>query len=54
MIFAIFFVSLVVFVQTVAYARYEIQNNQNKIGGIFLLLLSIFILIAPTVLFYIH
>lgn len=54
MIFALFLACIWVFIKTVAYARYELITNNNKIGGITILLISIFILIAPSILFYLR
>lgn len=46
----IFLISLVIFADSICYAIYEIKNNQNKFGGICIIVLSIVSLVMPTVM----
>ncbi len=50
MLIFIFILSLYISIKTFFYALYEIKEKNNTAGGIFIVLLSIVSLIAPTVL----
>lgn len=45
--------SLFVFYKTVIYGIFEIKNNNNKFGGIFIFIIAIISLIYPNVMVYI-
>lgn len=46
----IFLISLLVFIKSISYAIFEIKNNNNRIGGISVIVISIVSLILPTVM----
>ena len=46
----IFLISLIIFFNSIGYAIYEIKNNNNKIAGISVIVVSITSLILPTVM----
>lgn len=50
----IFLISLIIFADAISYAIYEIKNNQNKFGGICIIVLSVVALIFPTVMIVIR
>lgn len=54
MIIIILFFSIFVFFKTVSYGLYEIKNNQNIFGGIFVIILATIILFLPTYMVYIR
>lgn len=46
----IFLISLIVFIKSIAYSIFEIKNNNNRVGGISVIIISIVSLILPTVM----
>ena len=52
MIIIVLFFSIFVFFKTVSYGLYEIKNNQNNYGGIFVIEQATIILLLPTYMVY--
>lgn len=46
----IFLISLIIFCDSIGYAVYEINNNNNKIAGISVIAISVISLILPTIM----
>lgn len=46
----IFLISLIIFGESLGYAIYEIKNNNNRIGGASVIVISIISLILPTIM----
>ena len=49
MLVIIILLSLYIFLRLFIYGIYEIKENQNKVAGISMIIISIFCLIAPAV-----
>lgn len=54
MIVLVFLFSLFIFFKTVSYGLYEIKTNNNKFGGIIIIIISIVILFLPSYMLYIR
>lgn len=54
MIFVIAVASIFIVFQGISYSIYEIKNNNNKLAGICMIILSFIALITPSILFYIR
>lgn len=54
MIVLIFLFSLFIFFKTISYGLYEIKTNNNKFGGIIIIIISIVILFLPSYMLYIR
>ena len=49
MFFIVVILSIYAFVNTLGYAIYEYKDNNNKIGGIIISIISLISLIGPTI-----
>lgn len=45
--------TIIVFIKTLSYGIYELNNNNNKLGGFTVITFSIFSLIIPNLVIYI-
>lgn len=50
MLILIILLSIYIFLRLFVYGIYEIRENQNKVAGISMMIISVICLIAPTVL----
>ena len=46
----ILLLSIFIFLKTIGYGFFELKKNNNRIGGIIIIILSFFSLIMPTVI----
>lgn len=49
MFFLILLLSIWVFIKTISYGIFELKNNNNKLGGIVVIVIAFISLIAPNV-----
>ena len=50
----IFILSIVIGIKTISYGMYEINENKNKFGGIFVISLAAISIILPNLIVYIN
>lgn len=46
--------SIIIFIRTLSYAIYEIEKNNNKLGGISTIVIALIALVFPIVMVYIR